>query len=134
VIFMTIEDESAIANIIVWPKAFERFRAVVLGARLVAVSGPLQAESGVIHVVAEKIEDMTPLLGRLAEEGPKLDSTGRADEVKRQGHDQRERRMHAGRTAPLARLIDEMPQLAADLDVPAHATRHAIPKARRTGR
>jgi error-prone DNA polymerase len=134
VIFMTIEDETAIANIIVWPKAFERFRAVVLGARLVAVSGPLQAESGVIHVVAEKVEDMTPLLGRLAEEGPKLDSTGRADEVKRPGRDQREQRMHAGRTAPLARLIDEMPQLAADLDVPAHATRHAIPKARRTGR
>ena len=52
VIFMTIEDETAVANIIVWPKMFERFRPVVLGARYVAVTGELQHESGVIHVVA----------------------------------------------------------------------------------
>ncbi|MEJ2626439.1 MAG: error-prone DNA polymerase, partial [Pseudolabrys sp.] len=61
VIFMTIEDETSIANIIVWPKTFERFRAVVLGARYVAVSGCIQSESGVIHVVADRIEDLTPL-------------------------------------------------------------------------
>ena len=53
---MTIEDETAIANIIVWPKMFERFRPVVLGARYVAVTGPLQQESGVIHVVAERLD------------------------------------------------------------------------------
>ena len=53
VVFMTIEDESAIANVIVWPKVFERVRPVVLGARYVAVSGRVQAESGVIHVVAD---------------------------------------------------------------------------------
>jgi error-prone DNA polymerase len=67
VIFMTIEDETAIANIVVWPKTFERFRAVVLGARYVAVAGRIQSESGVIHVVAERIEDLTPLLARLAD-------------------------------------------------------------------
>ncbi len=44
VIFMTIEDETAIANIIVWPKIFERFRAIILGARYIAVSGTLQHE------------------------------------------------------------------------------------------
>ncbi len=52
VIFMTIEDETAIANIIVWPKTFERFRPVVLGARYIAVTGEMQKESDVIHVVA----------------------------------------------------------------------------------
>ena len=40
VIFMTLEDETAIANIIVWPKTFERFRPIVLGARFVRVTRP----------------------------------------------------------------------------------------------
>ncbi len=60
----------AIANIIVWPKSFERFRPVILGARYVAVSGEVQQESGVIHVVAWRIEDLTALLARLTEDAP----------------------------------------------------------------
>ena len=68
VIFMTLEDETGIANTIVWPRTFETFRPVVLGARLVAVTGTLQSASGVIHVVAEQIDDLTPLLRRLSEE------------------------------------------------------------------
>ncbi|WP_428552264.1 error-prone DNA polymerase [Roseiarcus sp.] len=63
VIFMTLEDETGIANVIVWPKAFERLRAIVLGARFVAVTGKLQSESGVIHIVAERMDDLTPMLG-----------------------------------------------------------------------
>ena len=68
VIFMTLEDETGIANTIVWQRTFERFRPVVLGARLVSVTGPLQSASGVIHVVAEDIRDLTPLLRHLSEE------------------------------------------------------------------
>ncbi len=83
VIFMTIEDETSIANVIVWPKVFERFRPIVLGARYVAVSGRMQAESGVIHVVADKIEDLTPLLARLAEGGDDIEGLARCDEVRR---------------------------------------------------
>src|SRR5207248_1185804 len=49
VIFLSIEDETALANVIVWPKTFERFRPVVLGARYVAVTGRMQEESGLIH-------------------------------------------------------------------------------------
>ncbi|MBV9970857.1 MAG: error-prone DNA polymerase, partial [Xanthobacteraceae bacterium] len=67
VIFMTLEDETAVANTIVWPQVFETFRPTVLGARLVAVTGKLQNEFGVIHVVAERLDDLTPLLKRLAE-------------------------------------------------------------------
>ena len=52
VIFMTLEDETGIANTIVWQRTFEQFRPVVIGARLVSVTGPLQSASGVIHVVA----------------------------------------------------------------------------------
>ena len=57
VIFMTLEDEAGVANVIVWPKAFERLRAIVLGARFVAVTGKLQSESGVIHIVADRMDD-----------------------------------------------------------------------------
>jgi error-prone DNA polymerase len=59
VIFMTIEDETGIANIVVWPKLFEKQRAEVIGSRLVAVTGRVQIESGVVHVIAQKIEDMS---------------------------------------------------------------------------
>ena len=67
VIFMTIEDETGVANVIVWPKVFERFRPLVLGARFVAVKGRMQADHGVIHVVADVIEDLTPLLKPISE-------------------------------------------------------------------
>jgi error-prone DNA polymerase len=83
VIFMTLEDETGIANIIVWPKAFERLRAIVLGARFIAVTGKLQSESGVIHVVAERMNDLTPMLGLLSEAGHTVGALARADEVKR---------------------------------------------------
>ena len=130
VLFMTLEDESAIANVIVWPKLFERYRPVVLGARYVSVTGPMQSESGVIHVVAERIDDLTPLLGRLAEEGATIEGLARCDEVKRPGHDAREKQ-HGPRRTPLVGLLTEMPELIADLDVQAHATRHVIPKPKR---
>ena len=61
-IFMTIEDETGAANVIVWPKIFERQRAEVLGARLVAIHGEAQEESGVVHLVARRVEDITPAL------------------------------------------------------------------------
>ena len=58
VIFMTLEDETAVANTIVWPKIFETFRPIVLGARLIGVTGKLQNEAGVIHVVADRLDDL----------------------------------------------------------------------------
>ena len=65
VIFMTLEDETGIANIVVWPKVFEQFRPIVMGGRLVTVTGRLQSAEGVIHVVAETIRDQGPLLAGL---------------------------------------------------------------------
>ncbi len=83
VIFMTLEDEAGIANLIVWPKAFERLRAIVIGARFVAATGKLQSESGVIHLIVERMEDLTPMLGLLSQEGRSLEALGPADEVRR---------------------------------------------------
>ena len=83
VIFATLEDETGVANIIVWPKAFERYRPVVLGARFLSVSGRLQNEEGVIHIVAERLTDFTPLLTRLADNGAEIEPFARCDAVKR---------------------------------------------------
>jgi error-prone DNA polymerase len=69
-IFMTLEDETAAANVIVWPKIFEAYRPIVMGARLVAISGRVQSEANVIHLIAEQLEDLTPLLQRLDAEEP----------------------------------------------------------------
>jgi error-prone DNA polymerase len=67
-IFMTLEDETAVANTILWPRTFEKYRPAVMGARFVSVTGVLQNEKGVIHVVADYIEDMSHLLRRLMED------------------------------------------------------------------
>jgi len=125
VVFMTIEDETAVANVIVWPKVFERLRPLILGARYVAVTGLVQEESGVIHVVAERLEDLTHFLARLAEYGAKIDGRARCDEVRRPIEDQREARLASGRHNRLVRLMREMPELAGDLDVSARGSAHA---------
>jgi error-prone DNA polymerase len=123
VVFMTIEDETGIANIIIWPSTFERFRPIVLGARYVAVSGKLQAESGVIHVVSERLDDLTPLLARLAQ-GPPVESLAHCDEVKKPVNELRALHTHRSRNPPLPPLV-EIPELASDLDVPARGSAHA---------
>lgn len=65
VIFITLEDETGISNIIVWRKMYERFRRAVIAGRALKVTGRLQRESGVTHVVAEQIEDISPMLDEL---------------------------------------------------------------------
>jgi error-prone DNA polymerase len=65
VIFMTLEDETDIANIIVWPKVFEHNRRTVMTARFLAVRGRLQRAGLVIHVVAERFVDLSAELPRL---------------------------------------------------------------------
>ncbi|MCF3641345.1 error-prone DNA polymerase [Rhizobium sp. TRM95111] len=81
VIFMTLEDETGIANAIVWPKVFEAYRSVIMGARLVTIRGRLQRESGVIHVVVSHVEDMTPMLGILTSERRSSGAMSHAGEV-----------------------------------------------------
>ncbi len=66
VIFATLEDETGVANVIVWSRTFERFRRVVLGATLMGVTGKLQKEGIVIHVIAERLVDLSFHLRRLA--------------------------------------------------------------------
>lgn len=65
VVFLTLEDETGIANVIVWKQVWQRFRRAVIAGRLLRVTGRLQRESDVTHVIAEKIEDITPMLDLL---------------------------------------------------------------------
>ena len=69
VIFMTIEDETGVANLIVWPGTMEKFRRVVIGAAMVRAVGRVQREGLVIHVIVERLEDMTPLLATVSRMG-----------------------------------------------------------------
>ncbi len=127
VIFATLEDETGIANVIVWPKTFERYRPVVIGARFIAVTGRVQSAQGVIHVVAEALEDLTPLLARLSDDSIGEGALARADEVCRPIEDRREKfRPHSR----LADLLKEAPELTADLQRLARAAGKVMPKGR----
>ncbi|TKT73752.1 error-prone DNA polymerase [Afipia massiliensis] len=67
VVFMTLEDETGIANIVVWPKVMEKFRKEVMGARLIEVQGTIQSSpEKVVHLVAERLFDRSHDLMNLA--------------------------------------------------------------------
>ncbi|MGJ4949228.1 error-prone DNA polymerase [Bradyrhizobium sp. HKCCYLS20291] len=69
VVFMTLEDETGIANIVVWPKVMETFRKEVMGARLVLVEGRIQSSpEKVVHLVAERLVDCTADLALLSDD------------------------------------------------------------------
>ncbi len=90
VIFATLEDETGIANIVIWPRVYERYRRIVLTSHLMGVVGHLQCEGIVIHVVADKLIDLSHLLGEMAEGSPAPPAPlARADEVARPGNDHR---------------------------------------------
>ena len=127
VIFLTIEDETGVANVIVWPKVFEKYRREVLAGRFLVVDGRLQNEQGVIHVVADKLMDRTAWLTRLAESAGSIPTEARGDEVK---HPVIEIRSKAAPTAPLVRLIRDAPELTQDVEALVERTARALPKGR----
>lgn len=65
VVFMTLEDETANMNVIIWPDLFDANRSVVLGGQMLAVTGMLQNGGGVVHLVAKEITDLSGLLSDL---------------------------------------------------------------------
>ncbi len=70
VIFVTLEDETGISNVIVWRKIYERFRRAVIAGRCLRITGRLQREGAVTHVVAEEVEDISWMLDELLRETP----------------------------------------------------------------
>lgn len=76
VIFLTLEDETGVVNIVVWRSLYERYRRAVIAGRLLRVTGRLQREAGVVHVIAEEIEDISPLLDELLMDNDTLSPHG----------------------------------------------------------
>ncbi|GAA4710957.1 error-prone DNA polymerase [Sphingomonas lutea] len=68
VCFITLEDETGVANLVVWPDRFAANRRIVMGARLMVVHGVVQHDEAVVHVVAAGLEDDTGMLRHLAED------------------------------------------------------------------
>ena len=99
VLFVTIEDETGHANLILWPSVFEAQRRLVLSASMLSCRGKLQKEGEVIHVIAEHLTDLSPLLrgvGERDEEFPVPYTRG--DEARHGGPpDPREKKLPASR-------------------------------------
>ena len=93
VIFLTLEDDTAVSNVVVWPKVFAKYRKEVMAGRLLHVRGKLQREGTVTHVIATQIVDYSYLLDGLGYPefaGDTIDpSRDSADEAKRPVPDQR---------------------------------------------
>ncbi|MCL6709043.1 error-prone DNA polymerase [Pseudomonas sp. R2.Fl] len=108
VIFMTLEDETGIANAIVWPKIFQQYRPIVMGARFISVSGRLQKQEGVIHVVAARIESMNHRLGLLKREHRRFVGDDRVSEGLQPPADQKQE--GRGRRQAAAEIVEVMPK------------------------
>ncbi|KQV83532.1 error-prone DNA polymerase [Rhizobium sp. Root1220] len=81
VMFITIEDETGPANVVVWPSLFEKRRQVVLGSSMMAINGRIHREGDVVHLVAQQLFDLSDDLSALADrDGDFKLPTGRGDE------------------------------------------------------
>ena len=84
VCFITLEDETGIANLVVWPNVFTRYRPIVMGARILLVKGRVQTADNVTHIVANQLIDRTQDLSFLSEDtlrDPLKSVLGPADHV-----------------------------------------------------
>lgn len=68
VVFITLEDETGIANLVVWPDTMEKYRKVVMGARLIEVHGRVEYDEDVLHVIAVNLVDATDRLQHLSDD------------------------------------------------------------------
>jgi DNA polymerase III alpha subunit len=128
-IFMTLEDETGIANTIVWIRKFEQYRPIVMGSRVISVTGVLQNEKGVIHIVADHFEDLTHLLGRLSEHGTRIDTIMPPDVIK---HPVYSRQRHPRSGDALVTMLKSDGPAIEDLTVQqaAQQTSQVMPKGR----
>jgi error-prone DNA polymerase len=82
VMFITLEDETGIANLVVWPQVFEKFRHTVMAASMMAVCGRIQREGEVVHLVSHRLTDLSAELATVgSRDGPFSLPHGRGDEV-----------------------------------------------------
>ncbi len=77
VIFLTLEDETGIANIVVWRRTFETFRRAVICGRLLRVTGHIERDGKVVHLIARRVEDISHMLDMLLQGGIPDGASGR---------------------------------------------------------
>ena len=112
VMFITTEDETGVANLILWPSLFARQRRLVLSATMIACHGKVQKEAGVIHVIADQLEDLSDLLRSVGErDGPWPLRHGRGDGATHPGAPDR------GELAPRVRDV-YVPETGRGIKVP----------------
>ena len=120
VMFITLEDETDIANLIVWPSLFDKQRGIILGAHMMACRGRVQRASGVIHLVAEHLIDQTELLNGLGGRDQSFDlPAGRGDEAR-----------HGGGSGLDSREPKSLPTKPRDIFIPDLHIDTLTPKAR----
>ncbi len=84
VMFITIEDETGIANLVIWPKLFEQQRRIILSAGMLAVAGRVQREGEVVHLVANSLTDLSASLASIGDRDSGFPPPhGRGDEFHR---------------------------------------------------
>ncbi len=66
VIFISLEDETGVANVVVWARTYEKFRRAVVAGRMLRVTGPIQRDGMVVHIIARQIDDISWMLDDLA--------------------------------------------------------------------
>ena len=99
--FVSIEDETGVANLVIWPKLYARQRRVVLGARMLGVNGRIQREGAVVHLIAHRLTDLSAELAGIGARGKGFPLPhGRGDE------------MHHGGPAPDARALPKPRDMA----------------------
>ncbi len=87
VMFITVEDETGIANIVVWPSLFEKRRRIVLGASMMAIQGKIQREGDVVHLIARQLDDLSGDLSSLSNRNAEFrNPSGRGDEFAHGSH------------------------------------------------
>jgi error-prone DNA polymerase len=90
--FITIEDETGTANLVVYPQLFDKFRKEIIQSRLLMVEGKLQREGDVVHVIVNKCINLSRLLQQLVKSGNEsLTTLARADETTSPGLDPRDK-------------------------------------------
>ena len=119
VVFVTLEDEFGIANLVVWPKTFEAYRRIVMGSRLLGVAGKVQrvastddVGASVIHLVAERLWDWSADLDRIADLDGRFElRQGRGDQAHSSTPDPRDEPGRGKKPYDRSRIIFDRPQI-----------------------
>jgi len=88
VLFITLEDETGIANLVIWPQVFEQYRRIILSTSMMAVHGRIQREGEVVHLVVQRVTDLSAELASVGEREAVFPLPhGRGDQIRNGGSD-----------------------------------------------